>query len=60
MIISSEDSDRGYVEEIFNQLENNPLYKYEMYVVEQKENGDYTHISIAIDRIDEKEEEYRR
>lgn len=52
MKISREDSDRQYLENLLDELESNPFNQYEMRVIEQKENGDYTHIAITIDRND--------
>lgn len=50
MIISSEDSDRKYVEDILNKLEKNPLDRYIMTITETRINGEIEDVQISIHR----------
>ena len=50
MIISSEDSDRKYVEDILDKLEKNPLNRYIMTITETRINGEIEDVQISMHR----------
>lgn len=50
MIISSEDSDRKFVEDILDKLEKNPLNRYIMTITETRINGEIEDVQISIYR----------
>lgn len=50
MIISAEDSDRKYVEDILDKLEKNPLNRYIMTITETRINGEIEDVQISMHR----------